>query len=203
MKNISLLFNAVLAVAVAVLFYLHFKGNGAGSGATSAGGKEIVYVNADSLLTNYDFFKDAKKAFEQKRLQLDTELNTKGSTIQREIQVFQQQAGGMIAAEAQAKQIDLQRRAAAFEQYRQKSANDLSMEEAKQNEKLYDNIFAYIKKNNGTNKYQYVLGYQKGGGILFANSDNEVTKQILDGLNKEYKATAKPAEEPKKEEPKK
>lgn len=204
MKNLSLALNAVLAVAVAVLYYLHFKGSdssAAGTPAGSVGGKSIVYVNADSLLTHYDFFKDTQKAFEQKGTQLDLELNQKGATIQREIQVFQQRAGGMIAAEAQAKQLELQKKAADFENYRQKAAADLSTERAQQTEKLYDNIYNFIKKYNGETKYQFVLGFQKGGGILFADTNLDVTQKIIDGLNKEYKET-QPKTEEKKEEKK-
>ena len=52
---------------------------------------------------------------------------------------------------------------------------------------LYDRIAEYIKKYNKQNKYEFVLGYTKGGGILFADQSNDATKQILDGLNKEYK----------------
>ncbi|MFT4031291.1 MAG: OmpH family outer membrane protein [Siphonobacter sp.] len=205
MKNVSLALNAVLVVAVAVLYYLHFKGSstdtstGMGDHAT---GKSIVYVNADSLLNNYDYFKDTQKAFEQKGTQLDIELNQKGGAIQREIQIFQQRAGGMLAAEAQAKQIELQKKASDFENYRQTAANNLATERAEKTEKLYDNIYDYIKKYNKDNQYQFVLGFQKGGGILFANPDLDVTKKIIDGLNKEYKTT-QPKPEEKKEEEKK
>ncbi len=202
MKNLSLALNAVLVVAVAVLYYLHFKGESTSSTSSSVGsvaGKPIVYVNADSLLSNYDFFKDTQKAFEQKGTQLDIELNQKGGAIQREIQVFQQRAGGMLAAEAQAKQLELQKRASDFENYRQKAANDLAVDRATQTEKLYDNIFDYIKKYNSENKYEYVLGFQKGGGILFADSKLDVTQKIIDGLNKEYKSSQPKVEEKKEE----
>ncbi|MCY7349261.1 MAG: OmpH family outer membrane protein [Cytophagaceae bacterium] len=206
MKNLSLALNAVLAVAVAVLYYLHFSGKSSTNSSTTdstgtVGSKPIVYVNSDSLLNNYEFFKDARKAFEQKRAQLDTEINGRGSSLQREIQVFQQQAPGMIAAEAQARQLSLQKRGAEFEQYRQKAANDLAEEEAKKNDELYNNISGYIQKYNRENDYQFVLGYSKGGGILFANPNYDVTKKIMEGLNKEYKesqAKAIPATTPEK-----
>jgi outer membrane protein len=190
-KNVSTLLTAVLAVAVAVLYYLHFSGPRAAAveGTGTVGGKPIVYVNTDSLLTGYEFFKDAQKAFEQKRTQLDLDLNSKGAALQREIQIFQQQAPGMIAAEAQAKQLQLQKRGADFEQQRQRAINDLGADEMKKNKELYDNIADYIQKYNKENGYHYVLGYSQGGGILFANPDLDVTQKIIDGLNKEYKAT--------------
>ena len=198
MRNLSLALNALLAVAVAVLYYLHFSARPAAAAGTApaAGQKAVVYVNADSLVNNYEFFKDARKAFEQKRSQLDVELNGRGTAIQREIQVFQNRAGGMLAAEAQAKQLELQKKAANFDAYRQKAAADLAQEEATQTEKLYDNIYEYIKKYNRENGYQYVLGYQKGGNILYATPDLDVTQKLIDGLNKEYRDTQKEAAKP-------
>lgn len=204
MKNASLALNAVLLVAVAVLYFLHFSGKPSASSSTDStgtvGGKPIVYVNSDSLLKNYDFFKDAQKAFEQKRTQLDVDLNSRGTLLQRKIQQFQQTAGGMLAAEAQARQLQLQKEGSEFEQYRQKAANDLAQEEATKNEELYNNISSYIQKYNRENGYHFVLGYSKGGGILYANPDLDVTKKIIDGLNKAYKesqAKAAPAAEKK------
>ncbi len=204
MKNASLALNVVLLVAVAVLYFFHFSSRtGSVSTADSTGtvgSKPLVYVNSDSLLTQYDFYKDAKKAFEQKRAQLDLDLNTRGTMLQRKIQQFQQQGPGMIAAEAQAKQMMLQKEGAEFEQYRQKAANDLGEDEAKKNEELYNNISTYIQKYNRENGYHFVLGYSKGGGILYANPDFDVTQKIIAGLNKEYKETqakAAPAAEKK------
>ena len=36
--------------------------------------------------------------------------------------------------------------------------------------------------------YEFILGYQKGGGILLANDSLDITQQILEGLNKKYEA---------------
>lgn len=198
MRNLSLALNAILALAVAVLYYLHFAGKPAAtpSVAATTGTKAVVYVHVDSLLNNYEFFKDARKAFEQKRTQLDVELNGRGAAIQREIQVFQSRAAGMLAAEAQAKQLELQKKAAGFDAYRQKAASDLAEEEARQTEKLYDNIYDYIKKYNKDNGYQYVLGYQKGGNILYATPDLDVTRQVIEGINKAYRQSQSSAEQP-------
>jgi outer membrane protein len=54
---------------------------------------------------------------------------------------------------------------------------------------LYKQIRAYIEKYNKDNKYEYVLGYSLGGGILFADKSLDVTQKIIEGLNKAYKET--------------
>ena len=67
MKNLSLIINAILAVAVIVLFVLvlNIKSNSSNKqvntheGVITTGKLPIAYINIDSLLLNYQFAKDA------------------------------------------------------------------------------------------------------------------------------------------------
>lgn len=191
MKNASFVLNIVLAIAVAVLYYLHFKDRQPAEvtvkTATEAKGKENVYVNVDSLLTKYEFFKDTQKVLESKRFQLENDLATKGRNLQNKAAFFQQKAPTMTMEQGRATEAALQKEQQDILQYRERAAQVLALEEQKKNEELYNKIYEYLKKYNAQNKYEFVLGYTKGGGILFADTDNDVTKKVLDGLNQEYK----------------
>ena len=61
-------------------------------------------------------------------------------------------------------------------------------EQAKFNESLYSKLSSYLKEYNKGKNYTFILGYQKGGGILFANDSLDITAQVLSGLNKQYEA---------------
>ena len=190
MKNASLILNVILAVAVAILYYLHFKDRQpavAPAPAKSAEVKKsIVYVNVDSLLTKYDFFKDTQKVLESKRFQLENELTTKGRNLQNKVAFFQQRASTMTQEQGRATEASLQKEQQDILAYRERAAQNLAVEEQAKNKQLYDQIYDYLKKVNAQNKYEFVLGYTKGGGILFADPSADQTKAILDGLNKEY-----------------
>lgn len=189
MKNLSLIWNALLTVAVAVLLYMQFSKKDGNSAATqTADGRTIVFVNTDSLLSNYDYFKDVKKELENKRYRVETDLAQKGRGVELEIAGAQQRAATMTQAEAQATELRLSKLQQDFVKYREVEATKLGQEEAEKNNQLITSIQDYLKKYNKDNKYQFVLGYTKGGGILFADETLDVTKKILDGLNKEYKA---------------
>lgn len=191
MKNASLVLNIALAIAVAILYYLHFKDRKPAESAVkipaTVQGKENVYVNVDSLLTKYEFFKDTQKVLESKKFQLENELATKGRNLQNKAAFFQQKAPTMTMEQGRATEAALQKEQQEILQYRERAAQGLALEEQKKNEELYNKIYEYLKKYNTQNKYEFVLGYTKGGGILFANTDNDVTKKVLDGLNQEYK----------------
>jgi outer membrane protein len=196
-NNTSLIWNVVLSLAVAVLFFLHFSNKSSDTGAAADGavvaGRRTVYVQVDSLLKNYDFFKDTRKELENKNFQLENELTTKGRSLQNEVAFFQQKAQTMTPEQARSTEAQLMKKQQDLMAYRDQSAQALGQEEAKKNEELYKNIRAYIEKYNKENGYEYVLGYSLGGGILFANPSLDVTQKIIDGLNKEYKNAGKPA----------
>ncbi|WP_138993051.1 OmpH family outer membrane protein [Larkinella sp. C7] len=191
MKNASLVLNAVLAVAVAVLYYLHFSDKNttepvSASTTKSAPVRKTVYVNVDSLLTNYEYFKDTRKVLESKRFQLDNELNNKGRSLQNEVAFFQQRAQTMTMEQGRATEAALQKKQQDLVAYRDRVVQQLAEEEQKKNEELYNQIHDYLKKVNKQNQYDFVMGYSRGGGILFADTTLDATKSIIGGLNKEY-----------------
>lgn len=197
MKNASLILNVVLTIAVTILYYLYFKDRqpavAVSAKPAEAKGRDIVYVNVDSLLTKYDFFKDTQKVLESKRFQLENELATKGRNLQNKVAFFQQRAPTMTQEQGRATEASLQKEQQDILAYRERAAQTLAAEEQTKNKQLYDQIYEYLRKVNAQNKYEFVLGYTKGGGILFADPAADQTKAILDGLNKEYqpKETAK------------
>ena len=192
MKNASLIFNVVLTIAVAILYFLYWKDHRpepvtTAVTKTEAPKKPIVYVNVDSLLTKYDFFKDTQKVLESKQFQLQNDLESKGRNLQNKATYFQQRAQTMTQEQGRAAEASLQQEQQSLVQYRDQATQRLAGEQQKAMGELYDRIAEYIKKYNKQNKYEFVLGYTKGGGILFADQSNDATRQILDGLNKEYK----------------
>lgn len=193
MKNGLLIWNAILTLAVAFLGFQHFKNNTSGGAdggmAEATKGKKIVYVQADSLLKNYEYYKDFQKEFESKGFQLENDLANKGRSFQNKVAFFQQRAqqGALSQDQAQSAQAQLGKEEQEITKYRDDQLRKLDEERMKKTEEFYGNIFDYIKKYNKDNGYEFVLGYSKGGGILFANADLDVTKKMIEGLNKEYK----------------
>ena len=191
MKNASLAINVVLAIAVAVLYYLYFKDQKSSADVKAipkvAEGRKLVYVNIDSLATNYEYFKDTRKVLESKQYQLENDIQTRGRSLQNEVAFFQQRAQTMTQEQGRAAQASLEKKNQDLMAYRERAAQGLAQEKARKDDELYNQIFDYLKKVNGQNKYEIVLGYQKGGNILFADGGSDATKRIIDGLNKDYK----------------
>jgi outer membrane protein len=200
-KNLSLILNAVLIVAVAVLYFLHFRDRRTGSGpatasvadtasanANSRKQTQYAYVNVDSLLTNYDYFKVTRTQLEDRRKKLETEIAGRTRSLENEVVSAQRRANTMTLEQAQLTEQNLRRKGQELERYQSDAARQLAEEEQKKNEELINNISIYLKKHTEDKPYKIVFGYSKGGGILYATDSLDITKEVLVGLNQDYQA---------------
>ena len=194
MKNLSLIMNGVLAVAVIVLYVLHFNSKNAGQSTaeegatgTSMGIPNIAYVNSDTLLENYDFFKDKRVELEAKQKKLESEFQNRARGLENEIANFQQTANNMTMAQAKAVEEDLMRKRQNLMQYQQNLAGQLQQSEAEVSEALYENLADYLQEYGKEKDFKLVLTYTKGSGVLYASDSLDITQQVIAGLNEKYK----------------
>lgn len=194
MKNLSIVLNVVLTVAVVVLYVLHFNGKpelkeAAGSEGVSvdASNLSIAYVNSDSLLKNYDFFKELEKSLIEKRDKLNLEYQNRAEGLQKEITNFQSTAGNMTISQARAVEEDLKKKQQNLMMYQQQLSQQMMQEEAKMNSELYDKVASYLNEFGMDKELQIVLTYTKGSGVLYANEGLDITDQVMEGLNDAYK----------------
>ncbi len=147
----------------------------------------IVYVNSDSLLNNYTYFKEIKAKFEGKSKKAQDDLKAKGTAFQREVAAYQQGAAALSADQRAATEQRLARKQQELQGYQQNAGAALQNEEGVENEKLYNKVAEYLKKYAKTKGYKMVLTYSKSNSaILFADESLDVTKEVIKGLNEEY-----------------
>jgi outer membrane protein len=153
---------------------------------------DVVYVNSDSLLTNYEYFKAVQKVFEDKSKKAQADLQAKGAAFQREVAAYQQNAGSLSADQRASTEERLARKQQELATYNQNAGNALANEEASENEKLYNKVADFLKVHAKEKGYKIVLTYSKSNpAVLYADESLDVTKQVLEGLNAEYKKNKK------------
>jgi outer membrane protein len=148
----------------------------------------IVYVNSDSLLNNYEYFKTIKDKFQSKSKKAQSDLTAKGSAFQREVAAYQQSAANLSAEQRSATEERLARKQQELQTFNQNAGNALANEEAAENEKLYNKVSEFLKKHAKAKGYKMVLTYSKANPtVLFADESLDVTKEVVAGLNEEFK----------------
>lgn len=179
---------AVLALSVIILFYLHFSKPVSDSvsipGTAVPANTSIVYVNSDSLLENFSFYKNKKVEFENRERQIKIQLQNESENLQKDAAEYQERAAMMTENERAMKEGELMERQELLMKKKDDLLDAFEQEQSKFSEELYSKLSSYLKEYNKDKNYTFILGYQKGGGILFANDSLDITSQVLEGINK-------------------
>jgi len=160
--------------------------------ATVSTKEAIVYVNSDSLLTKYQYFKDLQTKLEAKTKSAQADMGSKTQAFQREVAQYQQQQPTLAADQRASTEERLARKQQELQTYQQNAGAALQREQATEQEKLYDKVADYLKGYAKQKGYKMVLTYSKGNSaILFADETLDVTSEVIVGLNAAYKPEKK------------
>ena len=140
---------------------------------------KIAYVELDTLMNQYQLYKDYSEV-----------LTRKGNNIQNTLAKKQH--------ELERAQAGIQREQQELAQLADRLNNEFNEEQARINTEARDSIQSFLKRYNKTKKYDYVM-VKAGDNLLIANPKYDITQDIVKGLNKRYKRSAEVDEQIKAE----
>jgi outer membrane protein len=191
MKNISLILNVVLLVAVAVLYFLHFSGGKSGAVSLSGSGTipkdiKIAYIKSDTVLKYYDYFKVNRDQLEAKTKKMETEFRNRALGLQNEIASYQRNVGSMTLSQVRSTEEDLGKKQQNLQMYEQSLQQQLMEEQTKLIRDLYERITTFLKKYGAENELQVVLKFDANSDVLFGGEALDITQDVIKGLNDTY-----------------
>ncbi len=151
----------------------------------------IRYVDEDSIMNNYNLAKDINEAMLRRQNQFDAAQTQKGNEINKFGTAMQQKlkTNGYLTEDSYK----------ADEAKLQKMQNDAqnylgNLQQSIQNELLQSQTQLMDSINNFMNEYAKQKGYDmvlRKSATLYIDSKYDVTKEVIDGLNKRYNKVAK------------
>ena len=162
------------------------------AGQESAGGMKIAYVEVDSLMTQYNFAKDYSVTLQKKSNNARNTLTQKGNQLQAAVANFQQKLqnnGFQSREQAQSVQAGIERQQRDLQELQARLESELANETQKFNEALRDSLNNFLTSYNKDKQYDLILS-KAGDNILYANQRYDITRDVINGLNKRYKPTA-------------
>ncbi len=157
--------------------------------STETVGMKIAYVEVDSLMSQYNFCKDFSLVLQKKSNNARNTLNSKGQQLQAAVNNFQHKMnnnGFTSREQAATVQAAIQRQQEDLQELQNRLASELDAETAKYNEALRDSLQSFLTVYNKTKKYDLIMS-KAGDNILFADKKHDITKDVINGLNKRYK----------------
>lgn len=196
--------NAVLIVAVAILYYLQFSENNQVEEETTIEvvdaeieesveidkiESKIGYLNVDSLQANYKLYSELINKLKGREKKYDKELKTKSAAFEKKVMEFQKKAPTMTQFEGQMKQKELAEEEQKLYKMRDDFAIKFQNEEAKLNDEFQKKVKDFIKKYNEKSSYNIIIGASQVGNIILDyNEGINITNDIVIGLNEQYDA---------------
>lgn len=199
MKNLSVALFAVLFLAVAGLYILNFSGNKkvkkseTTSNPAGSPGQGIAYVNIDTVIFKFDMFFDRRNDLLAKQKSAEAELNSKGSQYEKGAKDYQDKVNKGLITRATAAQLEqsLVQQQQELVSLRDKLQSNLMEEEQVMNRQILEYITKFLEENKSDYNYQYILGKSFGSVVLYGDNSQDITKKVLDAINKKYKEEKK------------
>jgi outer membrane protein len=196
-KNVLLQYSFIAASALLLMTSCNKNRNNDAEDETNTekqsvqakGGMKIAYVEVDSLMSQYNFCKDFNEILNKKSNNIRATLNNKARTLQTAAAQFQAKVQQNAYTREQAEQVQasLAKQQQDLQALNDRLTQEFEAEQMKYNKEMRDSIQNFLKQYNKTKKYDLILS-KAGDNLLLANPIYDITKDVVSGLNKRYKA---------------
>jgi len=166
-----------------------------------ATGVKIAYVELDTLMNQYQLYKDYSEVLTRKGNNIQNTLAKKQRALESHAAAVQKKYesnGFTTRDELERAQAGIQREQQELAQLADRLNNEFNEEQARINTEARDSIQSFLKRYNKTKKYDYVM-VKAGDNLLIANPKYDITQDIVKGLNKRYKRSTEVDEQIKTE----
>ena len=197
MKNTSLILSIISLIAVVAFGIITLTNDGKKSEtvkegenteASAAQKGDIVFVDLDRILMEYDMANDLRSVVETKVQNIQAEVNRRGQKLEKEVTSYQEkiQKGLMTRSVAEAQGQKLQQQEIDFNNYAAQKQQEINEEQVVMMNQLGDAIQTFINKYNEEKQYAMILTNSGGAPVITADPALDITEAVLAGLNEEY-----------------
>ncbi|MDR3127420.1 MAG: OmpH family outer membrane protein [Tannerellaceae bacterium] len=204
-KNIHYLIEGVLGLSIVCLFVMVFSGEAGGKegvvgeGEVGVGPSEkdygegrivpVAFIQVDSLLSSYYYAQDLSEIQLKNHENARVGLNQKLKDLETDAAEFQRKLSNnafLSRERAQQEERRILQKQEELEQLRELTANELMLEQERMSKSLRDTIVSYLREYNEEKGFQLILSNMNGDNILLSEKAYDITKEVLEGLNKRY-----------------
>jgi len=198
-KYFTIILNIILAIAIIVLYVLFLSlpkdhkasADGDAEAVATPSDIAIAYVLEDSLLSNYEYFKELASDLDKKRQEMENDYTMKAQGLQKEFEGFQRTAGNMTMNQARAVEEDLMQKRQNLMLLQEKMGQDLLRAESEVNTQLYDKVTKFLENYATENGFALILNVKRGNAVLYGDKGMDVTEIVVKGLNDDYNSKGK------------
>lgn len=189
-SNISLALSGLLILAVIYLFTQLGTSEGESQADTAVEASavpDVVYINADSLLSNYKSFRSKIEELKVQEEGASVRINKQMGALESEYKSVQRkiQQGLLSPSQIAGEEQRLGRKQQKLLAEQEQLSQQLMMETQRLNAELQERLVALMDSLRAEKGYKYILQYGQGGSVLSADESYDITNDVLNILNEE------------------
>jgi len=193
--KINTISTAVLSVAM-ILGFGQCKQQGTTTSTqesvpVAVSGLKIAFIDVDSLILNYAFYQDLSEELLRKEENYRLVLTEEANKFQKEVDEFNRKIQNNVFSSqerAQQESNRLEKKRQSIDEKSVKYSNELDLENRQNSQQVSEAIDAYVKEYNKTHNFNLIL---TRSSLVYADDIMNITAEILEGLNAEYKSSNK------------
>ena len=148
---------------------------------------KVAFVDNSKLLNDYQEKKDIEAKLKGQISAYERKRDSISVAFQTEARAFDAQAKTLPQNVAQKKYNELMQKSQILQQHLQQEEQKIQMESQTQMDSLLSKVKKNIKEYGKQKGYTFILGANDGGSVLYGSEKKDITKEVTEYLNNQYK----------------
>tara|TARA_B110000977_G_scaffold9557_1_gene12643 strand:- start:87 stop:683 length:597 start_codon:yes stop_codon:yes gene_type:complete len=146
-------------------------------------GIRLAYVRIDSLQSQYNYFQELVLELQAEEAEIVTELQRRQQSLQENIELYQQEAPKMTSRQREVNEADLRRVQQQYMAMEQGAQERLMVKQNALTTQMREDMNGAIDVLKDELNLDFILLYEEGGQIIFANTEYDITERMVTMLN--------------------
>src|SRR5210317_210799 len=146
-------------------------------------GIRLAYVRIDSLQSQYNYFQELVGELQAEEEKIVVELQRRQQELQTNIELYQQEAPKMTARQREANEADLRRVQQNYLQVEQAAQGQMMQRQNDLTVMMREDMNSAIEVLKEELNLDFILLYEEGGQIIYANDEFDITERMVNMLN--------------------
>ena len=164
---------------LAICFFFFFS-------LTGCQQQKIGFVDYVVITNEYQKSVDVKAMFQSKVKSFQTRVDSISSAFELEVRAFDRRASKMSKQTQMEKSQELQRKQQTIQQTLQIKQQEIGQENQILTDSISNTIKDFVKDYGKKNSFNFILGSNEAGSVLYGEEASDLTQEILKSLNDTY-----------------
>ena len=202
-KRGRIVIDALLFGLIVALFILHFTGKQKNTQTTSYGTPvvytnpigtgEIVYINVDSINQHYELVTILTDDISAEKTKQEAIFANRQKALEAKAAQFQRnyESGTLSNVQVQNAQAQLMKESEELQKEYEVVATSLQMRQMTALQQINDSLKQAVVRVNTVRNASFVFSYQYSGELIYADPSKDITREVLEELNKVHKKSSR------------